>query len=127
MQVKLPGTPRSKFWRFHTQGVSDGSVCTIEALHLLAQALAPRLAQPASSWDNLLWYFAHQHSLIAKVKAAKQHNKQQDQQQQAAPPSQGEAPARQAKRCRLDAEAAGATAGNAADEAGGITGEHTGE
>lgn len=39
-QVKLPGGPRSCFWRFHTEGVSDEGVCTIEALHLLLRAWA---------------------------------------------------------------------------------------
>lgn len=39
-QVKLPGHPQSCFWRFHTEGVSDAGVCTIEALHLLLTAIA---------------------------------------------------------------------------------------
>jgi hypothetical protein len=39
-QVKLPGNPRSTFWRYHTEGVTDEGVCTIEALHLLMRALA---------------------------------------------------------------------------------------
>jgi hypothetical protein len=38
--VKLPGSPRSTFWRYHTGGVADEGVCTIEALHLLLRALA---------------------------------------------------------------------------------------
>jgi hypothetical protein len=38
--VKLPGNPRSSFWRYHTEGVTDEGVCTIEALHLLLTALA---------------------------------------------------------------------------------------
>jgi hypothetical protein len=40
LQVKLPGSPKSCFWRFHTSGVTDEGVCTIEALHLLLSALA---------------------------------------------------------------------------------------
>jgi hypothetical protein len=40
LQVKLPGNPRSTFWRYHTEGVTDEGVCTIEALHLLMRALA---------------------------------------------------------------------------------------
>jgi hypothetical protein len=40
LQVKLPGSPKSRFWRFHTSGVTDEGVCTIEALHLLLCALA---------------------------------------------------------------------------------------
>lgn len=42
LQVKLPGNPRSTFWRYHTEGVTDEGVCTIEALHLLMRALAGR-------------------------------------------------------------------------------------
>lgn len=40
LQVKLPGNPRSSFWRFHTAETTDEGVCTIEALHLLVKALA---------------------------------------------------------------------------------------
>lgn len=39
-RVKLPGSPRSAFWRFHTRGVAAEGVCTIEAIWLLAQAVA---------------------------------------------------------------------------------------
>lgn len=40
LQVKLPGNPRSSFWRFHTEGTADEGVCTIEAIHLFMRALA---------------------------------------------------------------------------------------
>eukprot|EP00879_Flechtneria_rotunda_P021202 GHRR01022335.1.p2 GENE.GHRR01022335.1~~GHRR01022335.1.p2 ORF type:complete len:136 (+),score=51.15 GHRR01022335.1:250-657(+) len=65
-RMKLPGSPRSRFWRFHTGETSDEGVCTIEALHLLLQALAGRLQDhPCQGdphyFDNLLWYFAFQH------------------------------------------------------------------
>lgn len=50
-QVKLPGCPKSCFWRFHTSGVTDEGVCTIEALHLLLRALAgDRPAAAAVGW-----------------------------------------------------------------------------
>ncbi|KAF8072689.1 dtwd1 [Scenedesmus sp. PABB004] len=76
-QVKLPGSPRSAFWRFHTDGTSDEGVCTIEALHLLLRALAARLPGPPwhaapAYFDNLLWFFAHQHQLVARAAAERQ-------------------------------------------------------
>jgi hypothetical protein len=143
-QVRLPGSPKSCFWRFHTSGVSDDGVCTIEALHLLLRALAgERLPRepPQTVWlfmhhweqgfgqyytgrqyfyfntglnwsnhkhkfhniccaavaaaaerlpdvqrdphyfDNLLWYFAFQHQLVAKKAAERQQKKAQQQQQ----------------------------------------------
>lgn len=68
-RVKLPGNPRSSFWRFHTAETTDEGVCTIEALHLLVKALADRLPQPASHWDNLLWYYAYQHKVVERAAA----------------------------------------------------------
>ncbi|WIA08679.1 hypothetical protein OEZ85_008106 [Tetradesmus obliquus] len=66
-RVKLPGCPKSCFWRFHTSGVTDEGMCSIEALHLLLRALAERLPDPSQRsphhFDNLLWYFAFQHQL----------------------------------------------------------------
>eukprot|EP00198_Chlamydomonas_reinhardtii_P008743 XP_001698080.1 predicted protein [Chlamydomonas reinhardtii] len=64
--VKLRET-RSAFWRFHTKGVTDEGVCTIEALYFFLNSLAkegkltaPRFAAP-HAFDNLLWYFCYQH------------------------------------------------------------------
>ncbi|KAG2439592.1 hypothetical protein HXX76_004944 [Chlamydomonas incerta] len=89
--VKLRET-RSAFWRFHTKGVTDEGVCTIEALYFFLNSLAkegkltdPRFAAP-HAFDNLLWYFCYQHQVVAaaaqrRLEAAQQ---QQQQQQQAA-------------------------------------------
>lgn len=37
--VKLPAGIRSCFWRFHTSGVAEEGVCTIEALYHLLKSL----------------------------------------------------------------------------------------
>jgi hypothetical protein len=67
--VKLPGCPRSAFWRFHTRGATEDGVCTIEALHLLLRAWTGQLPECSDShaYDNLLWYFAHQHMLVQRA------------------------------------------------------------
>lgn len=66
--VKLTST-RTAFWRFHTAGVSDAGVCTVEAIWALLTAFQnagtlPEAEFPDHCFDNLLWYFAYQHSLI---------------------------------------------------------------
>ncbi|KAG2432418.1 hypothetical protein HYH02_012989 [Chlamydomonas schloesseri] len=84
--VKLRET-RSAFWRFHTKGVTDEGVCTIEALYFFLNSLAkegkltdPRFAAP-HAFDNLLWYFCYQHQVVA---AAAQRRLEAAQQQAAA-------------------------------------------
>ncbi|KAF6259503.1 hypothetical protein COO60DRAFT_1002407 [Scenedesmus sp. NREL 46B-D3] len=85
-RVRLPGSPKSCFWRFHTSGVTDEGVCTIEALHLLLTAVAAHLPDPAQRdphcFDNLLWYFAFQHQLVARKAAERQQKKMQQQHQE---------------------------------------------
>eukprot|EP00775_Hariotina_reticulata_P004074 gene4074-4321_t len=76
-RVKLEGQPRSCFWRFHTEGVADEGVCTIEALHLLMKGMAGNIPQPPCNsnphyFDNLLWYFAHQHQIVHNAAARRQ-------------------------------------------------------
>lgn len=67
--VRLQET-RSAFWRFHTAGVSDEGVCTIEAIYFLLKALqeSGKLKGDAYKgphcFDNLLWYFAYQHKVV---------------------------------------------------------------
>ncbi|KAG2502176.1 hypothetical protein HYH03_000663 [Edaphochlamys debaryana] len=75
--VKLSHT-RSAFWRFHTRGVAEEGVCTVEALYFLLEAMAkqgrltdPKFADP-HAYDNLLWYFTYQHQLVAEASAKRQ-------------------------------------------------------
>ncbi|GLC43990.1 hypothetical protein PLESTB_000217400 [Pleodorina starrii] len=70
--VKLSRT-RSAFWRFHTRGVAEEGVCTIEALFFFLDALAkqgklsdPRFTAP-HAFDNLLWYFVYQHTVVQQA------------------------------------------------------------
>ena len=55
--VKLSQT-KSAFWRFHTKGVSDDGVCTIEAMFFFLEGLRPRLEDPRFTrphpFDNLV-------------------------------------------------------------------------
>lgn len=91
-RVKLPGNPRSCFWRHHTHGTTEEGVCTIEAVHLLMQALADRLPQEPAHWDNLLWYFAYQHKVVEQAHAQRTATRQQaaaKQAQAAGEPAQG--------------------------------------
>ncbi|GIL75732.1 hypothetical protein Vretimale_15281 [Volvox reticuliferus] len=70
--VRLSHT-RSAFWRFHTRGVAEAGVCTIEALFFFLDALAkqgklrdPRFSVP-HVFDNLLWYFVYQHQVVQQA------------------------------------------------------------
>ncbi|KXZ42024.1 hypothetical protein GPECTOR_220g472 [Gonium pectorale] len=70
--VKLSET-RSAFWRFHTRGVADEGVCTIEALYFFLVAMAklgkltdPRFTAP-HAFDDLLWYFVYQHQVVQQA------------------------------------------------------------
>ena len=63
---------KSSFWRFHTEGIAEEGVCTIECLHLLMRELveAKKINAPdldAHSYDNLLWLFAWQHQRVQKA------------------------------------------------------------
>ena len=55
--VKLSQT-KSAFWRFHTKGVSEDGVCTIEAMYFFLEGLKGRLAdpqfEPPHCFDNLV-------------------------------------------------------------------------
>lgn len=68
---------RTAYWRFHTAGVPDVGVCTVEAIWALCKEFqkAGRLAKaeyPEHCFDNLLWYFAYQHRLIQNGQRKKQ-------------------------------------------------------
>ncbi|GFR43322.1 hypothetical protein Agub_g4391 [Astrephomene gubernaculifera] len=87
--VRLSAT-RSAFWRFHTRGVAEEGVCTVEALYFLLEAMVqqgkltdPRFTAP-HAFDNLLWYFAYQHQVVqqAAQKRLAQETGAGDQQQQ---------------------------------------------
>ncbi|KAG1677454.1 hypothetical protein FOA52_001910 [Chlamydomonas sp. UWO 241] len=76
-RVKLSNSARSAFWRFHTKGVADEGVCTIEAMLFFLNSLAEqgKLSAPAYKqphcFDNLLWYFVHQHKVVQQAAARK--------------------------------------------------------
>ncbi|GFH16015.1 DTW domain-containing protein [Haematococcus lacustris] len=59
---------RSSFWRFHTSGVADDGVCTIECMLLFLRALLQHPLAPPSpdlhAYDDLMWFFAQQHRHI---------------------------------------------------------------
>lgn len=66
---------KSSFWRFHTEGIADEGVCTIECLHLLMRELvqANKIGSVSDddlnqhSFDNLLWYFSFLHQRVEKT------------------------------------------------------------
>ena len=70
-RVKLATEIKTSFWRFHTEGITDEGVCTIECLHILmrelidAKKLSPHLDQ--HSFDNLLWYYAYLHQRVERA------------------------------------------------------------
>ncbi|GIL67613.1 hypothetical protein Vafri_20967 [Volvox africanus] len=78
--VRLSQT-RSAFWRFHTRGVAEEGVCTIEALFFFLNALAkqgklsdPRFIAP-HVFDNLLWYFVYQHQVVQQAAQKRLHER----------------------------------------------------
>ena len=56
-RVKLTQT-KSSFWRFHTKGVSDEGICTIECIHAFLTSLRERMTDPRytkpNCFDNLV-------------------------------------------------------------------------
>ncbi|GLI66518.1 hypothetical protein VaNZ11_010388 [Volvox africanus] len=78
--VRLSQT-RSAFWRFHTRGVAEAGVCTVEALFFFLDALAkqgklsdPRFTVP-HVFDNLLWYFVYQHQVVQQAAQKRLHER----------------------------------------------------
>eukprot|EP00877_Chromochloris_zofingiensis_P014960 jgi/Chrzof1/9718/Cz04g13090.t1 len=96
--VKLPAGIRSCFWRFHTSGVAEEGVCTIEALYHLLKSLhaSGKLKDQdhhnnPHCYDNLLWYFAHQHRTIQEAAATRQQKRLQQTNTSAKHPSSKQA------------------------------------
>ncbi|GMH37354.1 hypothetical protein BSKO_05227 [Bryopsis sp. KO-2023] len=74
-RVRLNGV-RSSFWRFHTDGVPGEGVSTVEAIWVFLKALLgcgalPKEQYSEHSFDDILWYFAHQYEIIQEVKRVK--------------------------------------------------------
>lgn len=70
-------TTKTCYWRFHTEGVPDAGVCTVEAIWAFLNVVREggELAEdeyPKHCFDDLLWYFAHQHAMIKKAGEIKQ-------------------------------------------------------
>ncbi|GAX78826.1 hypothetical protein CEUSTIGMA_g6263.t1 [Chlamydomonas eustigma] len=63
---------KSAFWRFHTKGVAEEGVCTVEALFFFLNALVEKSKLGEAfcgphCFDNLLWYFSYQHKVVEKA------------------------------------------------------------
>ena len=61
------GSYRSSYWRYHTKGVPDDGLCTVEAVYFLCRELHARRHPPGEQchcMDDLLWYFAFQHRRV---------------------------------------------------------------
>jgi hypothetical protein len=56
-RVKLDAGSRTAFWRYHTEGVTEEGVCTIEAMLLLVRAMLQqaRVGWCVSSEGGLQW------------------------------------------------------------------------
>lgn len=70
-------TTKTSYWRFHTEGVPDAGVCTVEALWAFLNVVKEggglsEEEYPDHCFDDLLWYFAHQHALIKAAGEEKQ-------------------------------------------------------
>jgi DTW domain-containing protein YfiP len=59
---------RTCFWRYHTAGVPEEGLCTVEAVFFCFRELHSRAhaGEVCRCFDNLLWYFAQQHHLATK-------------------------------------------------------------
>ena len=61
------GAYRTSYWRYHTKGVPDDGLCTVEAVYFLTRELHSRRHPPGEQcacMDDLLWYFAFQHRRV---------------------------------------------------------------
>jgi DTW domain-containing protein YfiP len=73
------GRYRTSYWRYHTRGVPEDGLCTVEAVYFLCRELHTK-AHPHGEchcFDDLLWYFAHQHRTVHLVSAARNEAKLQ--------------------------------------------------
>jgi DTW domain-containing protein YfiP len=62
---------RTSYWRFHTRGVPDDGLCTVEAVFFLCRELHRRShAGACHCFDDLLWLFAVQHERIFRGREA---------------------------------------------------------
>lgn len=55
---------RTSYWRYHTRGVPDDGLCTVESVYHLLRALCARCRAADTTcacYDDLLWLFAWQH------------------------------------------------------------------
>jgi DTW domain-containing protein YfiP len=61
------GAYRTSYWRYHTKGVPDDGLCTVEAVYFLCRELHARRHPPGEQcacMDDLMWYFAFQHRRV---------------------------------------------------------------
>lgn len=58
---------KTAFWRYHTRGVSDNALSTVEAVRALSQEWHFTMhgaREKCHCFDDLLWYFSFLHNLI---------------------------------------------------------------
>lgn len=65
------GAERTAPRRYHTAGVPPDGLCTVEAVFFLCRELhTSETHRDCHCFDNLLWYFAHQHAKALCAKSA---------------------------------------------------------
>ena len=67
-RVRL-GNHRTSYWRYHTRGVPDDGLCTVEAVFFLCRGLhsgAHADGEECHCFDDLLYIFALQHARVGR-------------------------------------------------------------
>ena len=67
------GTYRTAYWRYHTKGVPEDGLCTVEAVYFLCRELHARahVKGDCHCYDDLLYYFAFMHRRVHAASAAR--------------------------------------------------------